>query len=264
MSAISLADYQLFHTGSGSNATLTSDIGGAISSVRVLNQSVTGLTLCTGIVCDDASGNSPGQGLLSFTASGTLATWSPYGGSAGTSVNIGADGRYTLQGAGTGAGCLFITVSAASLPGSDTSDTITVANRLNTMFADVSKSQSLAGLTVYHCFAVKNMHASDSMVNVLEWIAANTPGQDHITIGLDPVVAGNGATGVPAVLANENTAPAGVVFVNPSSIGDANVLSLGTLTYGQVRFIWYKLAVPAGVTAASPTNTFNRGYSITA
>ncbi len=264
MTAISLADYQLFHTGGGSNSDLTVDIGGDISSVRVLNQSTTGLSLVTGVTADDASGNAVGAGTLSFTASGTTATWAPPGGSAGTAVNIGANGRYCLQGAGTGAGCLFITVTAASLPSGNVSDTITVANRLNTMFADVTKAQALSGLTVYHCFAVKNCHATDSMVNVLEWIAANTPGQDNITIGLDPLAAGDGATTSPTAVANENTAPSNVTFVNPTSISDANALAVGTLTAGQVRFIWFKLLVPPNVSAAQAVNTFNRGYSITA
>lgn len=258
-----LQDYQLFYTGAGSSSQLNLSIGGAISANRVLNQSGSGLSLVTGVTLDDLTGNPPGIGTLSFASSGNLATWTPPNGSSGTPINIGADGRYCLQGAGSGAGALMITVVASALPGGDVSDAITVVNRLNTLFADVTKAQSLAGLTVYHCFAVKNAHASMSMVSILEWIAANTPGQDNITIGLDPLVAGAGTVG-PTAVANENTAPAGVTFVNPVSSSDPNVLAIGTLTFGQVRFLWFKLVVPPNVSAAQPVNTFNRGYSITA
>ena len=258
-----LADYVMYYSGGGSNSDPALSIGGAISSSRVLNQSTSGLSLITGVTIDDATGNTPGAGTLTYTYSGKTLTWTPYAGASGTAVAVGADGRYFIQGAGTGAGGLAITVVNASLPGSNVSDTITVANQTEKMFKNLTKAETLAGVTKYHCFAVKNIHASMSMLSILEWIAANTPGQDNITIGLDPIVAGAGGTG-PTAIANENTAPSGVTFVNPTSITDANVQAVGTLTFGQCRFIWFKQQVPANCTTTTTSNTFNRGYSITA
>jgi hypothetical protein len=175
---------------------------------------------------------------------------------------VSTDGVYYIQGASSG-GALCVTVVAASLPGANASDSITVATIANKLFADVTKAQSLSGLTVYHCFFDKNKHATDSMLNVLTWIASNTPGLDGITIGLDPLAASTGGTG-PTAVANENTAPAGVTFVNPTSNVDANVLNGGTLTAGQGRFIWIKLLVPPNCTTATPLNTYSLGVGITA
>ncbi len=259
-----IADYTAYYTGGSANSSTALSIGGAISSTRILNQSTTGLLLVTGVTINDSYGNAVGAGSLLYTLTGQTLTWTPYGGSAGTAVAITADGRYFIQGAGVGAGGLCVTIAFASLPSSNQTDTITVANITNTMFADVTKAQSLAGITNYLCIAVKNNHATMPMTSILEWVAANTTGQDHITIGLDPAVAGTGASGYPTAIANQNTAPAGVTFVAPVSFADTAVLALGTLTAGQVRFLWFKQAVPAGVTIATLADTFSRGFSITA
>ena len=263
-----LEDYILYYTGGGSNSTPSASIGDAVSTARVLNQSASALTLVTGVVIDDATGNTPGIGTLAFTLSGKFLTWTPYAGSAGTPVAVGASGKFFIQGGGTGAGGLCVTVTDANLPSGNVSDSVTIANQTQKMFENLTKAETLAGVTKYRCFAVMNEHASMPMTSCLEWIAANTPGQDNITIGLDPLPAGGGGGGyggtAPNPLADEFTAPSGVTFVNPTSISDPNVLAIGTLDSHECRFIWFKLVCPSNVTAASPINTFNRGYSITA
>jgi len=208
-------------------------------------------------------GNAVGAGTLTFTLTGQTLKWTPYLGTIGTAVAVGADGRYFIQGAGTGAGGLCITVVASSLPSGNVSDTITIANRTNKLFVDVTKAESLTGVTKYHCFAVKNAHASDPMTAILAWVAANTPGADNITIALDTLAAGAGGTG-PTAVTNENTAPAVLTFVNPTSSTASDVLAIGTLTYGQCRFIWLKQLVPPNTLEATPVNTFSLGLSITA
>jgi len=79
-----LADYVLYYTGGGSNSTLSSSIGGAISSVRVPNQSTTGLALVTGVTINDATGNAIGAGTLSYTSSTQTLTWADFGNSSGS------------------------------------------------------------------------------------------------------------------------------------------------------------------------------------
>ena len=259
-----LADFQMYYTGGGSNSTVTAAIGGAISSVRVLNQSATAPTMVTGVTIDDAMGNTDGIGSLTFTASGTTLSWTPYLGVATTApVNVSAGGKFFIQAGSYAGGGLAVTVVGASLPTSTVSDSITIATLTNKLFLDVTKAESLSGVTKYHCFALKNTHASMSMVNVLSWIITNTPGADTIAIGLDPLTAGTGSTG-PTAVANENTAPSGVTFVTPTASTDASALAIGTLTNGQCRFIWLKQLVPSNVTVATPVNTFNLGLSITA
>jgi hypothetical protein len=257
-----LSDLKLYYSGGGSNAVTTLSIGGAISSARVLSQTATGLTTLTGVTIDDALGNGIGAGTLTYTASTTSLTWQPYGGSVGTAVVVNANGSYFIQGASNGGG-LCITVVVASLPTSNVSNTITVANQTQKLFLNQTKAESNAGVTKYHCFAIKNAHATLDMIEVKLWIAENTPGADTNALYLDPLAAGTGGTG-PTAVATENTAPAASTFVTPDSATHADVLSVGTLTAGQCRFFWVRQLTPAGVTTATTSNTFKIGVSMRA
>ncbi len=249
-----LANLQLFYTGGGANNTPSLSIGGAISSERVLSQTASALTTLTGVTIDDAVGNTEGNGTLTYTASSTSLTYQPPNGSPGTAINVSAGGTFFIQGA-SNAGGLAVTVVAASLPTATVANTVAIANRLNKFFADQTKAESDAGVTKYHCFGIKNTHATLPMVDVSMWIASNTPGADTDSLFLDPLAASDGTVG-PTAVANENTAPAASAFVVPDSLTHADVLDFGTLTAGQVRFFWVKQLTPAGVTEATPANTF--------
>ena len=227
--------------------------GGAKGTVEILSQSATGITTITGVTINRASGNGVGAGTLYYyTATKTLA-WSPNGGTLGAAVDVSVNGTYAIQGGSVG-GVLVVTVVSASLPGSDLTNTITVANIANEIFSDVTKAQSNAGVTRYRCVYFCNS-VSDKVSGKL-WIDANTPGLDTIAIGLDPA----GAGGTAATTANETTAPAGVTFTAPTTEGTA--LSIGNLTTSQSYPFWIQEIVPSGCTVATPANTFNLGYSI--
>ena len=259
-----LADLQLFYTGGGSNSTVTASIGGAISSVRVLNQTASALGSITGVTIDDAMGNKAGIGSLQYTSYGTTLSWTPYLGNPTISpVDVSAGGTFFIQAGDYVGGGLAITVNASSLPSSDVADSVTITTLTEKLFLDVTKAESLSGVTKYHCFALKNAHASLPILSIANWIEANTPGADTIAIGLDPLTAGTGSTG-PTAVANENTAPSGVTFVNPTSSSSGSALAVGTLADGFCRFIWLKQIVPANVTVATPVNTFSLGLKMTA
>jgi hypothetical protein len=257
-----LADLKLYYSGGGSNAVTTLSIGGAISSARVTSQAATAPTTVTGVTINDALGNDVGVGTLSYTASTTSLRWQPYNGSSGTAVDVSAGGDFFIQGANSGGG-LCVTVVAANLPTSNTTNSITISNQTEKLFLNQSKSESNVGVTKYHCFAIKNAHATMDMIEVKLWIAENTPGADTNSLYLDPLVASNGAVG-PTAVANENTAPGGSTFVTPDSATHADVLSVGTLTAGQCRFFWVKQLTPASVTTATLENTFKIGVSMRA
>lgn len=252
-----LADLQLYYSGGGSNAVTTLSIGGAISSARILSQTATALTTITGVVIDDAMGNTVGAGSLYYASSTLALTWTPYAGSAGTPVVVSASGRYFIQGYNNTGG-ICVTVTAANLPTSSLSNSVTIANQTQKLFLDQTKVESDTGVIKYHCFAIKNNHASLPMVDIKLYVSENTPGADTCSLFLDALAAGAGGTG-PTTLANENTAPAGSTFVTPDSITHTDVLNVGTLTYGQCRFFWVKQLTPAGVTVATPVNTFKLG-----
>lgn len=238
----SLADLKFYLSGTDGKT------GGAIGANQVLSQTATGITTLTGVTINDACGNAEGVGSLYYSASAKTLSWTPYGGAAGTAVNVSVSGDYAIEGYGN-SGLLMVTVVAASLPGSSVTNSITVANRTETIFDDVTKDESYAGVTRYRCLYLKNV-SSDAKKAVKLYIADNTPGADTVSIGLDPA----GVNGTAATIANENTAPAGVTFTAPTTVGEA--LSIGDLAANAYYPFWIKELVPAGVTEQTDANTF--------
>ena len=215
-------------------------LGGAIGTTVILSQSGAGITTLTGVTIDDANGNALGDGSLIFNFTNTTLTWTPPSGSVGTAVDVSADGGYAIQGANDG-GLLEVTIVASLLPGANTTNTITIGRQSNKVQDNVTKDESDVGMTDYRLVYLKN-NSADTKKEVKIWIGTNTPGEDTISIGLDP--AGVNATG--ATVADENTAPAGVTFTAPAVVADA--LSMGTLTSGQYYGYWIKRLVPSSVT----------------
>ncbi len=248
-----LADAIVRLSGGATNIIPFDSLGGAMSTVAggiVDSQTATAPTTITGVVIDDANGNALGVGSLFFDFSATTLRWTPPSGTAGTAVVVTVDGVYSIQGASDG-GLLAVTVTSASLPGSDQTNSITITALTNNIFDDVSKAESDVGRIEHRGLYFENAHASDSMVGTTIWISANTPGQDVVNIGLDPA----GLNGTAVVIATEDLVPAGVVFSNPTT--EALGLSMGTLAFGDNFPFWIRRTVPAGVSVAEPNDTFS-------
>jgi len=248
-----LADAIIRLSGGATNVVPFDSLGGVMSTVAggiVDSQTATAPTTITGVVIDDANGNALGAGSLFFDFSAVTLRWTPPSGTAGTAVDVSSDGVYAIQGASDG-GMLSVTVTAASLPGSDQTNTITITALTNNIFDDVTKAQSDVGRIEHRALFLENAHAADSMVDVTLWISANTPGQDVVNIGLDPA----GVNAAAAIIATEDLVPAGVTFSNPTTEGTG--LSMGTLAFGDFFAFWIRRTVPAGVSAAEPNDTFS-------
>jgi hypothetical protein len=252
-----LADIEFRFSGGATNTDPNASIGGAISTDasngEMISQTASAPTTLTGVTINNAAGNAVGDGTLTYNSTSGTLKWQDYNGTVGLTVDVSSDGDYAIQAAG--GGFLDVTVVAASLPGSNITNTITIANNANDVFDDVSKAESNAGDTEYRCLFYKNAHGTDSVVSNKLWIDANTPGQDNIQIGLDPAGQGNTA----ATIANENTAPSGVTFSAPAS--SATGLDLGDLTAGQAYPFWIKRTVPAETDESVAENTFQLGFS---
>lgn len=245
--AVALVDLGLFLSGGAGNTDPNAALGGAISTTRWCSQNATGVTIA-GVTVNDAAENTVGSGTLAYLVSGQTLTWTPPSGAAGVAVPLTANGAYIIRGAGATAGYLRVTVVFASLPASNVSQTATVANWDNKLFDDVTKAEALAGNINYRCIYLKNNHASDTATDVRAWINQDSLGADTIALGADPAGVGDGAaTGVGTTIANEATAPAGVVFTQPLS--EAASISLGTFTFGTGRAVWIKRDVPVGTLA---------------
>ena len=259
---VALVDIGLFLSGGAGNTDPNASLGGIISATRYKSQLATGVTIA-GVTADDAAENAVGSGTLAYTVIGQTLTWTPPGGAAGVAVPLTANGSYIIRGAGATAGYLRVTVVFASLPASNTSNTVTISNRDNNIFDDVTKAQALAGDVNYRCTYYKSTHATDTATDVRLWIQQDWLGADTIAIGADPAGVGDGATtGVATTIANEATAPAGVVFTQPLS--EAASILLGTFAPGQGRAVWRNRNVPVStlVTTADDTALF-RGTFLT-
>lgn len=246
--AISRHQVEFRLSGGAANTDPAAALGGAMSTAGgglLESQSITPDSALAGVTFEYGANNDTSTtGTVTYTASGTLLQWTPPSGGIGVAVNIGSNGTYTILDADS-MRYIVVTVVSASLPGTNATRTITVANNTNTLFDDIAVADSIAGDTEYRCFYVKNAHGSTSMVDAVLWIDTQTPGADSIEIGLDAAGAGGTAT----TIANENTAPSSVTFSAPSDSSAG--LSLGTLTAGQAYPVWIKRAIPASTIAAT-------------
>lgn len=251
--AVALKDMKVYLSGGAGNTSPNASLGGIISSsTTVLSQEGTMSTM-TGVTILDAVDNAEGSGTLAFIKATNEFKWTPPGGSVGAGVTVSGNAEIVVQGGGTGAGYIRLSIVFASLPGADASRTVTIAYDHENLFDDVTKEQALAGLTEYRCVYLKNTHGTDTASGVVVWIFADTNGGDSLAIGLDPAGNGNGtSTGVATTIADEDDVPSGVSFSAPLTEGAA--LSIGTLTTGQARAIWIRRTVPASTNTAVPEN----------
>jgi len=261
MAAINLAYLEFRLSGGAANTDPDASLGGILSSQRIYSKSATGISNITGVTVDDAPGSANGAGTLAYTASTHSFVWTPYGGTAGASTSIAADGRLAVPGS---AGYLFLTVDYSELPVGNQSDTITVSALANELWDDISKPESYDGDTEYRCCYVTNAHPTDPFIGAKLYIGSDPSGADSLQIGLDLAGTGDGSTtGVADTVADENTAPSpAVTFSAPTAIGSA--LLIGQLDAGEAHAIWQKRIVPANTLTSTPSDVsqlvVNVGY----
>ena len=254
-----LADFLVRLSGGLSNTDKDLALGGAMSTVsggRVLSQTATDPAI-TGVTVNDAMGNSEGVGTLTFSASASTLRWTPPGGTTGDAVDVSVTGVYAIQG-GSNGGVILVTISSGLLPGSDASKSVTIANILNNVFDDVTKTESRDGVFDYRGLYFENAHASDSMVDIKFWVAVNTPGADVIQVA-DGVQAINVAL---ATIADQNTAPATVDFDAANPVDYASGIAITDLDFGDYEGFWVKRTVAAGTDSPQLENTFRLGFRI--
>jgi hypothetical protein len=255
-----LADFLVRLSGGAAQTDPLLALGGVMSTVtggKVLSQTFTGLTI-TGVTIDDAMGNTPGSGSLFFDQSANTLRWTPPGGTAGTPVDVTGDGVYAIQGGADG-GVLLVDIVNASLPSSDATNTIAIANRVLNIFDDVTKAEAKAGVFDYRGLYFENAHASESMTDARFWVENNTPGQDVVNIA-----DGDEAVNVALeVIGDQNTAPAGPDFDTANPVDYASGIVLPTpLAFSDFKGWWIRRTVPADVSAAEDNNTFRVGFRI--
>ena len=92
---------------------------------------------------------------------------------------------------------------------------------------------------------MKNKSSTDTWNSGKIWVVYQTPSAGtQIDIGLDPA----GINGTAVTIANETTAPVGVVFSHPTTEGTS--IAIGNLTAGDYQAIWLKRIVSSGASAS--------------
>lgn len=111
---------------------------------------------------------------------------------------------------------------------------------LHNLFDKITGDENAASDVEYRCYFVHNNHASLTWESVVVWLSSETAGGAVAAIGLDPagVTAKGLGSAQAATIANESTAPAGVVFSAPTTKGAG--LSIGNIAAGSVAAIWVR------------------------
>jgi len=257
-----LADLKMVHSGGVANTDPNLDLGGVISTAGakdILSQTATAPTTITGVTIPDAVGNAEGVGTLFFDSTAKTLRWTPKNGTAGTAVDVSVSDDYAIQGGNNG-GLLKVAVISGTLPSSDQTNSITIANIANNIFDDVAKADAKAGDTEYRGIYWQNDHATDDMVDVRMWVAQNTPGQDVIQIA----IADEAVDTTMATIPNENTDPALTIDFDDTNPVDyaSGIVIPDLVAAGGFQGFWIKRTVPAGTNQSQLNNEFRIGVRI--
>jgi hypothetical protein len=118
--------------------------------------------------------------------------------------------------------------------GGELSSTAIASGVLNNLFDDVTGDENAASQVEYRALYVRNGNSANVWEDVVGWLVSQVAGGADLAIGL-PTEAAN----VPLeTLANDHTAPTGVVFSAPTS--KATGLALGDIPALGYRGLWVR------------------------
>jgi len=126
----------------------------------------------------------------------------------------------------------------------------------NDLFADISGAENAASTVDYAGLAILNNNASNVAENGVVYLSSEVAGGASIAVGVDTTAtsAKGSATAQLLTIANKNTAPAGVTFSSPTTIGTG--LALSNIPTSNVKGIWVRR------TAANTAALSNDGVTL--
>lgn len=224
-------DLNYYLSGGVGNTDPALSIGGVESTTKVGGQSLAweagamaGITLVEGFAIPDA-----GLWLEFVLLNGDLHVYD-VGGVGVTWQEPLASGTVTINPPLTRSG-IRLTIDVG-LAGAVEKKKVLPSGGGENLFDDISRTESLNGMTDYRCIYVRNDHVSVPItVQAYLSVAGSSPA--GLLIALD--AAGLGGTAVTP--ADENTAPAGAVFSAPTVLADALQFTVGA---GQSYPFWFK------------------------
>ena len=130
--------------------------------------------------------------------------------------------------------------TAATSLGDQISTTAWAGGSANDLFDDISGAENAASTVDYRCIFVHNSNGANTLENAVVYLSAETAGGASIAVGADTTAASalGSASAQALTVANETTAPAGVSFSSPTTVGTG--VSLGNIPSGQVKAFWVR------------------------
>lgn len=120
------------------------------------------------------------------------------------------------------------------------STTAWTGGSLNDLYDDISGAENAASTVDYRGSAVLNNNGANVFENPVIYISAETAGGASMALGVDTTAASakGGASAQLLTIANELTAPAGVSFSAPTTLGAG--LALSNIAVAFVKGIWFR------------------------
>lgn len=233
----------LFLTGGSSNTSSSASLGGARSSHKSLGLSPIVDEFPIPALRIDNVLPACGEGEATLSTSGNLVTFTPPGGTAGTPVAILAGESKVVAGSDVNKAIRLYREAGLEIarpPGG-----LTLLFPANGVLghADVNNVQRAAGVTTYRGAALV-APGPNGVIDLRLWLPPVVGAQAVYSIATEVPVAGAIQT-----IANELTAPTGVVWVTPTIEGTALVIP-GISGSGGWIGLWIRRVFPVGIVAA--------------
>jgi hypothetical protein len=110
----------------------------------------------------------------------------------------------------------------------------------NDLFSDITGAQNAASQVDYAGLAILNNNGANTLQNAAAYISAETAGGASIALGADTTAASakGSASAQLLTIATRTTAPAGVSFSSPTTLGTG--VSLGNIPVANVKGLWVR------------------------
>lgn len=228
----------LFLTGGASNSNPDASLGGAPSAtwVRGLGALVQPKIIPALRIEDAFPANGAGAGSIEVNEAGAV-LWKGPGDSYGSATAVAAGADATIPGGTAGKSLRVNREAGLGLPAGAVT-ALELVEIMNGVLAqkNVANADRLAGKTTYRAIMLEGTGLIGCQGLVI-WLPS-TGGQATWAIALETPV--NGAI---QSIANETTAPTGLTFSSPSTMGAG--LTIPNLSAGQLMGLWIKRTFPA-------------------
>lgn len=142
---------------------------------------------------------------------------------------------------------------------------VNVSVAQNNLFPDLTGAQNAAQMVDYQCVFVYNSDTVTSMANTIVWMPSNAVVSSAVNWGLAPDPTGvSSYTSIAQqalLVANPQTAPAGISVWTAPSVTFSGGVSLGTIGPRQVFPIWVRRSA-TGVSAATAGFTLQVTFDV--